>query len=87
VRYYIPIILGVVAGLGSGRPRGAGQLEDLGFTAHRALQQSCTHVLLSLLNLRGGGSYRVLGSNALLKVRGELTRHGNLISASSDRTG
>jgi hypothetical protein len=30
------VILGIIAGLESGRPQGAGELEGLGFTAHRA---------------------------------------------------
>jgi hypothetical protein len=60
---------------------------SLGFTAHRALQQSCVRVLLGLLDLRGGGSCCVLGSDALLKGRGRLIRPDNLISVGDGRAG
>jgi hypothetical protein len=36
------------------------------------------------LDLRGGGSCRVLESDALLKGRGELIRHKDLIGACDD---
>jgi hypothetical protein len=78
------IILDIVAGPGSGRPRGAGKLEGLGFTACRALQQSRARTLLDVLDLRGGGPCSVLGSDSLLKGCGGLIRHANLISTGGD---
>jgi hypothetical protein len=48
------------------------------------LQQSSVCTLLGLLDLRGGGSCHVLGSDALLKGRGGLIRDKNLVDTSSD---
>jgi hypothetical protein len=73
------VILGVIAGLGSGRPRGAGKLVGLGFTARLALQQGRARVLLGLLDLQGGDSCCALGGNALSRGRGGLAWRGNLI--------
>jgi hypothetical protein len=51
------------------------------------LQESCAHVLLGPLDLRGGGSCRVLGSDALLKGHGGLIQPDSLISTGDGRVG
>jgi hypothetical protein len=55
------VVLYVVARPGSGRPRGAGELQGLDFTVCRALQQRHP-CLFVILDLRGGSSCRNLGA-------------------------
>jgi hypothetical protein len=60
------VVLGVVADLEGGCPRGTGKLEDLGLITSNASRQGRARVLPSLLDIRGGGSCRSLRGVVLL---------------------
>jgi hypothetical protein len=73
------IVLGVVASLEGGFPRGTGKLKDLGFVASSTLRQGRIGVVLGLLDLRGRGPCRALGGVTLLRGRSGLARHEDIL--------
>jgi hypothetical protein len=51
------------------------------------LQQGCARALLGLLDLRGGSPCRALRGITLMRDRGGLARHEDLLRESSNRSG
>jgi hypothetical protein len=81
------VVLGVVAGLEGGRPRGGGKLEDLGLAASSALQQSRARIHLGLLDLWGGSPCHTLEGVALPRGHRGLAWYEDLLYDSGNWSG